>query len=121
LTFLFALIDVIQNVKCGKSAEKDQDNKPVYVPHQFWLFLAFSLIMGTIFGIVFAALDLEDEYNTRVLRARLLQEHLICYPIGAFLGAIAAVVDLKLSSKIVVQYEELEVVDPSDKDLPENA
>ena len=43
------------------------------------------------YGLVFGIMDVEDAPRGHALRVLLQQETRICYPIGAFAGALAAV------------------------------
>ena len=53
------------------------------------LLAAVAVVTG--YGLVFGIMDLEDAPRGHALRVLLQQETRICYPIGAFAGALAAV------------------------------
>jgi hypothetical protein len=55
---------------------------------QVYLILVVSLIMGGIFGLIFGAMDVEDEVSFQI-RLALRREEGYCYPIGVVLGAVA--------------------------------
>merc|ERR1711916_323094 len=55
---------------------------------QVYMILSFALVMGGVFGFIFGVLDVEDSTSYQIKLALLREEH-YCYPIGAFLGAIA--------------------------------
>ena len=50
--------------------------------------------MGTILGLIFGMLDIEDESLSH-LRIALLNEEHYCYPIGFLLGAVAGYLNEK--------------------------
>jgi hypothetical protein len=55
---------------------------------QVYLVLVVSLVMGGIFGLVFGAMDVEDEVSFQI-RLALRREEGYCYPIGVVLGGVA--------------------------------
>jgi len=64
---------------------------------QVHLVVAVSALMGLCFGFVFGALDVEDE-SEATMKIALLRTESVCYPLGALLGAAAAIVHSKLPS-----------------------
>merc|ERR1739847_211848 len=54
---------------------------------QVYMVLTTSLIMGSIFGLIFGVMDVEDEVSYQI-RLALLREERYCYPVGAILGGV---------------------------------
>ena len=55
------------------------------------LLATVAVVTGCLYGLVFGIMDVEDAPRGHALRELLQQETRICYPIGAFAGALAAV------------------------------
>merc|ERR1712083_837659 len=54
---------------------------------QVYMVLTSSLIMGAVFGLIFGAMDIEDEVSYQIALA-LMREERYCYPVGAILGGV---------------------------------
>ena len=54
---------------------------------QVYMVLATALLMGGIFGLIFGAMDVEDQVSYQI-RLALLREERYCYPVGAILGGL---------------------------------
>lgn len=91
---LFSLIDVINY--CSTLCFPPEHTRPlVNTEAQIYLVVATAVCMGFSFGFVFGYFDSEDEKLTGI-RMALMREESICYPIGALLGAVAAVINMHL-------------------------
>lgn len=88
---LFSLIDVINY--CATLCWPPEQTRPlVNTEAQIYLVVVTAVSMGLCFGFVFGLLDVEDEKLSHI-KVALLREESICYPIGALLGALAAVIN----------------------------
>jgi hypothetical protein len=111
---LFSLIDVINY--CTTLCWPPEQTRPlVNTEAQIYLVVATAVTMGLSFGFVFGLFDVEDEKLSNIKMA-LMREESVCYPIGAILGAIAAVVNQYLPSYAAAQSSAYNPVNDDDLD-----
>eukprot|EP00455_Lapot_gusevi_P020193 TRINITY_DN2145_c0_g1_i2.p2 TRINITY_DN2145_c0_g1~~TRINITY_DN2145_c0_g1_i2.p2 ORF type:complete len:237 (+),score=59.26 TRINITY_DN2145_c0_g1_i2:74-784(+) len=84
---LFSIIDLLNY--CCASWQGEGTKPLIETETQVYLLAASALAMGSVFGLIFGLLDVEDE-KLGSLRVALLREQSICYPIGVVLGGLAA-------------------------------
>jgi hypothetical protein len=69
--------------------------------------IAFSALMGAIFGVIFGVMDIEDETSYH-FKLNLMKEEYYCYPIGAGIGFVCGCVNDYLKTDHAKQSDSFE-------------
>eukprot|EP00474_Spongospora_subterranea_P011141 CRZ11599.1 hypothetical protein [Spongospora subterranea] len=93
---LFAILDIVNFMVT--TCQTETSPGLIETEEQVHLILATSVCMGIVFGFVFGMLDVEDVQISH-LRLAFMRDQSICYPIGAALGAIAAMFNHHLAAR----------------------
>lgn len=93
---LFAILDIVNFFV--STCQTETSPGMIETEEQVHLILATSVFMGVVFGFVFGMLDVED-VEIAHLRLAFMRDQSICYPIGAALGAIAALFNQHLAAQ----------------------
>ncbi|XXQ32029.1 DUF4203 domain-containing protein [Plasmodiophora brassicae] len=115
---LFAILDLINFFVSTCQTE----TSPGLIENtaQVNLILATSVIMGVVFGFVFGMLDVEDAHLAN-LRLAFMRDQSICYPIGAVLGGVAALINQRLAAQDVkYAFSALNTEETFDNDFDED-
>eukprot|EP00919_Chromeraceae_sp_WS-2016_P069772 GHVR01165412.1.p1 GENE.GHVR01165412.1~~GHVR01165412.1.p1 ORF type:complete len:244 (-),score=44.79 GHVR01165412.1:245-976(-) len=83
---VFSIVDFVNFI--GGFMQNEHTKPVVESKAQVYLILLVSVIMGSVFGLVFGVLDVEDELQFHI-RLSLIREEHYCYPVGAILGLMA--------------------------------
>jgi len=99
---LFSIIDIVNY--CYGSFGAAPGKALIETETQVLLIVGTATILGFLFGLIFGLMDVEDQPFEN-LRATLLKEEYICYPIGASISAAAAAINQYLREKNSLEYK----------------
>lgn len=89
-TLVFALVDVINYT--ATFFLRPYDSVPVESGYQIMSILLASLVMGSVYGLVFGFMDIEDQklYN---IKDALIHDEYFCYPFGFLIGGLTGLIN----------------------------
>jgi len=83
--FVFAAIDLFNYI--AGLMQRDDASSIVDTPYQLYVLVILSITMGSIYGLLFGLMDIEDA-NKMNIKMLLMKEEGYCFYIGIVLGAI---------------------------------